>query len=414
MHERHPSTPQQAAATGSSALALVGAPGVLPTLALSLAARIPLGVAGLLLLLQARALGLSYAVSGAAMGSFTLGMGAGSPLLSRLADRRGHAVVLSVSAVIGSAALLAGGRVPASAPWFVALAGAIGLTQPPIAACVRVAWSRLLERRDQEAIQAVDVACQQVVYIVGPLALVPLATATSPALALQVTGAVLLISASAFARAPATRNADASSAGMRASSAVGAPRAGALAHGAVKTLVQVSAGLGISFGATEVAMIAFSERHGVQGAVGVLYGAWAAGTLLGGLLWAHRTPAGDRVRQSMTLLTASSTMTLLLATVGSPWLLGAMLAVSGALVAPVLAIFYALMGQLAPPHAITEAYGWETTGLTGGIALGSALAGATVGLAGTGAVFLLAGATVLATTALLALRAKTLRGGAAA
>ncbi len=384
---------------------------MLSTLALSLAARVPLGVAGLLLLLQARDLGLSYAVAGGAMGSFTLGMALGAPLLSRLADRHGHVVVLSSSAVIGSAALIAGGWAPAIAPWFIALAGAIGLTQPPIAACVRVTWSRLLEQRDREAMQAVDVACQQVVYIVGPLALVPLATATSPALALQVTGVLLLIAATAFARAPAMREAAASLADERVSSAARTARGSALAHGAVRTLVLLSAGLGVSFGATEVAVIAFSERHGIEGAVGVLYGVWAIGTLLGGLLWAHRAPAGERTRQALTMLVAYTGMTTLLAAVDSPWLLGAILATSGMMVAPALAIFYALMGQVAPPHAITEAYGWETTGLTGGIALGSAVAGIVAGLAGTSTVFLLASAMVLATTGLLACRGETLRCG---
>jgi len=81
-----------------------------------------------------------------------------------------------------------------------------------------------------------------------------------------------------------------------------------------------------------------------------------------------------------------------------------------AAVAPLLAVLYALMGDVAPQHMLTESYGWETTGVTSGIALGSALAGVGTGLIGTSLVFALAGATMLGTSRLLAVRAETLHG----
>jgi MFS family permease len=68
---------------------LVRAPGVLRTLALALLARIPLGAVGLLLVLQVRHLGHSYALAGACSGACALGMAFGAPMLGRTVDRIG-------------------------------------------------------------------------------------------------------------------------------------------------------------------------------------------------------------------------------------------------------------------------------------------------------------------------------------
>jgi len=51
---------------------------------------------------------------------------------------------------------------------------------------------------------------------------------------------------------------------------------------------------------------------------------------------------------------------------------------AGMFIAPLLATRNELIGWVAPPGAVTEAYMWPVTALVGGVAVGSALAGTIV------------------------------------
>src|SRR4051812_2835501 len=127
-----------------SPAAAVRAPGVPRTLALALLARVPPSALGLLIVLQIRHLGHSYALAGAASGACALGMAAFSPLLGRAIDRPGQPAVLILPGVTVALACALFGIIPAGAPApvFLAVAAAIGAVQPPISACVRVLWRR--------------------------------------------------------------------------------------------------------------------------------------------------------------------------------------------------------------------------------------------------------------------------------
>ena len=55
---------------------------------------------------------------------------------------------------------------------------------------------------------------------------------------------------------------------------------------------------------------------------------------------------------------------------------------AGAFIAPLLATRNELIGWVAPPGARTEAYTWPVTAFVGGIAIGSAISGTVVEVAG--------------------------------
>lgn len=383
-----------------SALAVVRTPGVLRTLGLSLAARLPLGVIGLLLLLRARDLRLSYLVGGIATAAFTFGMAAGSPLLGRLVDRRGQPLVLAACGAVAGAALLALGSAPARVPAvLVALSAIVGLAQPPVTACVRAIWSRLLSRDDQETVLALDISLQQVAFLLGPVVLLALAASAGPALALQLTGAVLIVATGAFALAPEARRTPSDAAAAHPA------LLGALAHGGVLTLVALSVGLGTAFGISEIGIVAFAERHGIEHAIAALYGASAIGALAGGLLWAQRPARGERIRMLQRMLLALAAVEALLALPADGWWLGVVLLLDGLIAAPLLAVLYAMLADVAPPRLLTEAFAWETAGFMSGLALGSALSGALLAVASTSVLFLCAGGMGLATSGVLAARA---------
>ena len=107
--------------------------------AISIVARLPQAMLGIGLLVHAQHVTGSFVAAGMATGAYALGLGAGGPLLGRLADRRGQTAVLLACAA-GSAVLLASiGALPVGAPPVAAvvLAAAVGACSPPVGACVR-------------------------------------------------------------------------------------------------------------------------------------------------------------------------------------------------------------------------------------------------------------------------------------
>src|SRR5690349_17987844 len=176
-----------------SPTAAVRSPGVPRTLALALLARVPLSAIGLLLVLQVRHLDHSYTLAGACSGACALGMAIGSPILGRAIDRGGQAGVLALTGAVVTAVCVAFALIPASAPApvFLVIAAAIGLAQPPIGSCVRVLWRRLLDRDGFNVLVTLDASLQELAFLSGPLLLISLASASSAAVALAATGALL-------------------------------------------------------------------------------------------------------------------------------------------------------------------------------------------------------------------------------
>jgi MFS family permease len=385
-----------------SALSAVRAPGVLRTLTLSLVARIPDGAIGLLLVLQARHLGFSYAIGGLASAATAVGMAVGTPLLGRVADRHGQPLVLHLSAAVAALCLAATSIVPASAPGLlIGLAVGCGLALPPISACVRAIWSRALAPEQLDTTLTLDASLQEIAFMIGPLVLASAASIAGAPAALVATAVLLWASTSAFALTPEAR----------ATRVLRPVRdrvsgAGALRSGGVRTLLAVSVTLGAAFGATEIGIVAFSDAAGASGSVGLLYAAWSVGSLVAGLLAAQRGHSGDPVRRAGALLLTLALGTALLAAAPDVGWLAAGLLLAGAAVAPLFAVVYALMGRVAPAGTVTEAYAWETTGIMGGIAIGSAAAGVIGAPAG---MFAVAAATLLAGAIVVLRRARTLR-----
>ncbi len=374
-----------------SSLTAVRSPGVLRALSLAAAARLPLTTIGVLILLQARHLGLSYALGGLATGAFALGFAAGSPLLGRLVDKRGQTPVLHLSGLVAGVAITAVALVPPRlAGLVIPLAALVGLSQPPVTACVRAMLTRLLAGRDRDFVLVVDVSANELVFMLGPLGLLSLAVAAGPPVALAVTGLGLTLATSAFAVGPETR-------AMRGESGAGGRRGrGVIAHPGVLTLVVVTGMLGAKAGAVEVAIVVADEKHHGQIPLPILFFVWALGSLIGGVLAARRLDVRDRTR-AMHLLLLGTAVPALLAAIPLPeWWLIPCLALTGLSAAPLIALLYAMMSNTAPAGALTEAYAWEMTGMTAGAAMGSAAAGFIATFVGVGGVFIAAAAAALA------------------
>lgn len=379
-----------------SPAAAVRAPGVPRTLALALLSRVPLSAIGLLLVLQVRHLGHSYALAGACSGACALGMAIGSPVAGRIIDRAGQAAVLSVTgaAVVAVTALFAIIPAGAPAPLFLAVALLIGAAQPPVGSCVRVLWRRMLEAPGFSSLVTLDASLQELAFLSGPLLLVGLASGIGAAGALAITAAMTGVVAALFAMLPETRTFGGPEP-RHAHAGAATPPQRAWRSGGVRLLLVVSALMGVAFGATELGLVTTAEHHGARGASGILFAFWGIGSFVGGLAWTRKMATRDQAAAMPWLLLILGVTSALIAALPSMALVAVGITLAGAAVAPLFGVVYSTMGDVAPPGALTEAFTLETSAITAGIALGSAVAGAAASAVGAPATFVLAGAAFL-------------------
>jgi hypothetical protein len=120
----------------------------------SILARLPLAMLGIGLLVQAQHLSGSFPAAGVVTGVYAVAVGVGGPLLGGLVDRRGQTSVLLVSAAAAAALLIVLAVQPVGASLIaqVALAAGVGLSTPPVGACLRARLPSLL--RDASEIRA--------------------------------------------------------------------------------------------------------------------------------------------------------------------------------------------------------------------------------------------------------------------
>jgi MFS transporter len=376
----------------------------------SMVGRIPAGALGLLLILRVRELGGGYADGGLVAGALSLGMGTAAPLVGRVVDARGQTRVLAATATVCGSALGALALVPAGTALGALLAlGAIaGAAHPPLGACLRALWPALLpDAARRHAAFALESTALEISYILGPLVLVGALATQSAALALG--ASVVLIGAGtiAYAAAPASR-------GWRPVAGVRRGLVGALASPGIRVLLFAQASVGFSFGAIEVAVVAFAEDAGARGAIGPLLAAWGVASMAGGALAIRRGAAADPVRRLAALMAALAAGDALLLVAAGPVSLGVLLFVAGLAIAPVFAILYDLAGQVARPGTVTEAFTWLATGLSIGLAAGSAAAGAIAAESGARTGFAAAAAAAGLAAAIAARLSSPAAGAAAA
>lgn len=382
--------PSVSAPAGSPALVALRSPGVARLLALSMVARTPEAVLSLLFLLRARDMDGSYALAGLVAGVTGLGVAVGSPVLGRLVDRVGQPLVLAVGVVVASAAMATAALLPSTTPASVLLplALASGAAQPPVAACLRALFRRIVpDPGARHAALALEASVQELTFMLGPLVFVSLVATHDPALALGLAAGTMLVATLVFAASPEPRAMPAT--GVRRSAAAGPMR-----RPAIRLLLVVSIGLGVMFGANEVAITGAAEDAGDPGAVGLLLAAYCLGSLIAGLVVAHRGAGPSPVRSLLVLLVLCTAGHALPVVAPDLVVLGAVLLLAGAAIAPLFTVVASLCGLLAAEGTTTEAFTWLGSGLYAGAAAGAGVAGVLVDVAGPGAAFAAAAASI--------------------
>lgn len=340
-------------------------------LAISVFARMPIGLESLAILLLVRQTSGSYAVAGLATGVFALSSAAGVPVLSGLIDRYAPRRVLPIAAVVHAAMLVA---IAVAAPLGVHVAVVVGLcvlggaTVPPVSSTTRTLWPQIArDHHERDAIFALDAITQEIIWIAGPLISAFVATTWSPVAAVLIAAGVVLVGTALFVARPIVRAQEGRSTPRTPGGALASPRL----RLALPTVVLAGFGIGI----VEVALPALSEDLGATWSTGPLLALWAGGSAVGGLVLGSRSWAAPLTVRYRWLLLLAGLVTLPMLLVSTPATALLLGAVAGLGIAPVLATQNALVGELAPAGAQTEAFGWATSALVGGIAAGSALGG---------------------------------------
>lgn len=368
--------------------------------AAGLLARMPMSMASIGIVLLVQGATGTYRTAGLASAAYTISEAVVAIVQGRLIDRRGQGRVLVVAGPLFGVALglmiwcVQSGQ---SLGWVYACAAAGGATLPSIGSSVRARWTHLLAGSgDLPTAFALEAVVDEIVFMIGPIVVTVLATVWTPAAGLATAVVACVVGTVLFA----SRRGTEPPVHPHHAEAVRPP----MPWHVVGPLAVVSLALGVLFGATEVATIAFSSAHDHRGLAGVVLAAWSIGSMLSGVVvgtirW-EATPA-TRVRWG-SLAMAVGAVPLVLA--GSLPVIAGFLFLAGWGIAPTMVSSISLVESAVPQARLTEGMAVLSTGIIGGVAPGAALAGLIVDRAGASTAYWLpvvAGATAVVAAQLL-------------
>ncbi|MFJ9629027.1 MFS transporter [Streptomyces sp. NPDC101175] len=347
----------------------------------------------------------SYGAAGAAAAVTGVSMALFAPYSGRLADRHGQRAVLIPGVLVHTlSGLTFTALALAHAPLWALFAAAVptGASVPQIGPMVRARWGvRLQDSPLMTTAAAFESVTDELTFVFGPLLATALCTTVNPAAGLVTEAGLTLVGGLLFAARKSTQPAVTTDRHARVE------HVSALRVPGVRVLIVTFLGIGSVFGGMQVSLAAFTESIGEPGLNGVLYGTFAAGNMLSGVVcgavaWKIAPQRRLLVSYAALALTASA-----LWTAHSVLLLAGLGLLVGMCIAPALITGYTLVEGLVPAGARTEAFTW----LTGAVALGQAAAVTVAGQledrlwGGAGFLVPMAG-TVLALGTLIALRSR--------
>lgn len=361
-------------------------PGAVPFSAAGLVARMPIAMIGLGIVILVSASTGSYSVAGVVSATYVAANAVVAVPLARLVDRLGQGRVLgwaaSVSAV-GVALLMLAVESGWGAPWphlFAALGGA---TMPNVGAAVRARWSHAVHDRSLlDTAFAVEAVNDEMVFIVGPTVTTLLASAVHP-LAGLTTAAVASVVGTWWLVAQRGTEPPRRVPRSAGSTEHSAP----MPWGRLAPLVAGALMLGVLFGGSEVAAVAFADQAGRPVAAGLLLAVWALGSLISGVIsgsLVFRRSPPNRYRWGILAL---ALLMAPLPFVDGLLVLGAFLFLAGFAISPTLIAGVSWVEAIVPPDRLNEGMTVFTTGLVAGVAPGAALVGVVVDRAGASASF---------------------------
>ena len=352
--------------------ALLAVPDVQQAFVVSFIGRIPIGIAGLAILLLVQGVDGSYAQAGAAAATYVAGLAAAAPLLGRMIDRVGPRRVLTACALIYPSALtmlIAAVLLRAPAAATLTFAAIAGASFPPVTACQR-AWLRQKLGDDVllTAALSLDALVVELVFIAGPLLVALLVATISPAAAVGAAALCGLLGSLQFTRARALRS-------WQMAARRSGPFVGPLAEPRFALLLALVTGYASVFGLVEIGVAAYAAGVGHPALAGVLLGVMSAGSAAGALAYGSRhwrTPLPLQFSRSLALMGLGVAP---LALADHLALFAVFCLLSGIAMTPTLIIQSTLVAKSVRPEYATEGFTWSATALLAGVSVGLAAGG---------------------------------------
>ncbi|WP_328863086.1 MFS transporter [Streptomyces sp. NBC_00306] len=344
-------------------------PGTRQFSAAGFVARLPMSMVGIGVVVMLAETRGSYSLAGAVAAVYAFATAVLGPLVGRAIDRRGQRAVTVPALLVSSSGLvallwLAGARYPV---WPLFLCAALAGVLPSVGSLVRARWAEIYagDKRIQTA-YSFEAVVDEVVYIVGPLLAITLATSFFPEAG--VLGAVAL----SFVGTSALVIQRSSEPKVKARAAAGRS---AIRFSALHVVVPALMAVGAIFGSTEVVTVAFAESEGSRSAASYLLALNAVGGCVGGLLFGAFEWKASLSKQFLYCVFSMPALLAPLLVTSSLGPLAFTIFVAGLAIAPVLIIAMALVEGLMPAESLTEGLTWATSGINVGLASGAAIGG---------------------------------------
>lgn len=352
-------------------------PGALKFCAAGLLARSGGAMMGLGIVLMVSALYGSYGLAGALAAANGLAWAVGTAVLSNLVDRYGQRRVMYPSTMVSIGMLavtvvLALLKLPAwtlFAPIIIS-----GATGGAPGALVRTRWNHVLNDPDRlHTAFALESTLDELTFVIGPVLATALAVGVHPVaglvapIVLSLIGANLFYSQRETEPPPHPREAT--------DDATPAWRRMILLVPGVAAVVAVNVLIGSMFGAIDVSVVAAASSWDARAASGVILAVFSAASGLSGFWYGARMWGGLASKRFLIGVLAMWVSSALLPFANTVFLLGAIGMLFGATVAPTLITGNTVLEKLVPTSRLTEGLSWMGTGLGIGVSIGSSVSG---------------------------------------
>lgn len=352
-------------------------PGVARLLCAQLLARFPGGMLSLGLLIHIEGIFHSYGAAGLVLASLSVGQAAAGPLTSRWMGVWRMRPVLILTSIVCAAGMAVTALAPLPLVGFMAVALVTGLSYPPIQPAVRTIYPKIVNSRQLTPLFSLDASAQEIIWVAGPVIVTFVATQISSTVGILLSVVFLVGGGAWFISSPELGRVRIPQSKRRFGVVLARPT--------VLLITIVGVLLVGCFAAIEAGVVSMFGEGSAD--AGIVLAIFALTSLFGGLAFGHRpiTPWSLARRMAAILVGA-----VLAALAFEFWTVSGALALAGLMVAPALAVMFAVVSATVRFSDTAEAYGWIGTGQLLGAALGSAVAGFLIDAAGPSGGFLTA------------------------
>jgi MFS family permease len=345
-------------------------PGVMGLVFASFIVRLPQAMIGIgIITMLAEQRGL-YWLAGSVAATFTLANALIGPRVSKFVDRHGQSRVLPVItafSIVMLLALLIAAYMKVSAPLLFILAALAG-TMPNMPAMIRARWTELFRGKPQlHTAFSLDTALTELSYIIGPVLAIALSTSVFAEAGPLAAVLLLVIGMTAFLLQRQTEPKVVSSGRGIGSSTLRIP--------SLRIIFLALMAMGVIGGSIDVAVVAFANAQHWPTAASFILAAYALGSVISGLAFGAFRITLPLERQFLIGILVTAVTAILPILSPDVYIMTGMVFVASLSFAPTMVVVMNLGTLIVPPSKLTEGLTWMTTGISIGVALGSALTG---------------------------------------